>query len=127
MAFQVDVDIIVVPHADRLGEPRKPQNADDPEGHDSWRPHPCDSGADSGLREAGRNDPGNRRLPRTIGPDDRVDLLLLRGAWGEARRGRLDRRSDRLAVRAVGYSTPARVRRNLHGFGHKVLIVLRAI
>ena len=126
MAFQVDVDIIVVPHADRLGEPRKPEKADDPEGHDSRGPHPCDSGADSGLREAGRNDPGNRRLPRTIGPDDRVDLLRRREAWRKVRRGRLDRGSDRLAVQAVGHSTPARVRRNLHGFGHQVLTVLRA-
>src|SRR5438309_403303 len=48
-------------------------------------------------------------------------------AWRNLRRGRLDRRSDLLAVRAVGYSTPARVRRNLHGFGHQVLTVLRAI
>src|SRR2546421_12473235 len=95
VAAEIRVDVIVIAQADRLGEPRKPQKAEDPEGHDSRGPHPCDPGADSGFLEAGRNDPGNRGLPCTVGPEDRIDLYRPRGIWRQVRRGRLDRWSDR--------------------------------
>src|SRR2546428_4600277 len=73
MPTQVDVDVIVIAHPDRLGEPGHPEDPEDSEGDDPRRPHPHDPRLDPALSQSVHDPPGDRRFAGAVRSHDCVD------------------------------------------------------
>src|SRR6266571_1148426 len=73
MPMQVDVDVIVIAHPDRLREPGHPQDSEDAEGDDPRRPHPHDPRLDPAPGQSVHDPPGDCRLARSVRSHDCVD------------------------------------------------------